>query len=73
AVFHGMLFAFIYLALQKHQVLFEGKGEPLFSTKVSNILLFFSVVSFLTYSIWASSCKNKTECNEMHPTISVVQ
>lgn len=73
AVFHGMLFAFIYLALQKQQVLFEGKGEPLFSTKVSNVLLFFSVVSFLTYSIWASSCENKTECNEMHPSISVVQ
>ncbi|KAM4028982.1 N-acetylneuraminate (7)9-O-acetyltransferase isoform 1-T1 [Anomaloglossus baeobatrachus] len=73
AVFHGMLFAFIYLALQKYQVLFEGKGEPLFSTKVSNVLLFFSVVCFLTYSIWASSCKNKTECNEMHPSISVVQ
>ncbi|KAM4706035.1 N-acetylneuraminate (7)9-O-acetyltransferase isoform 2-T2 [Rhinophrynus dorsalis] len=73
AVFHGMLFAFIYLALQKHQVLHEGKGESLFSNKISNILLFVSVVSFLTYSIWASSCKNKTECNEMHPTVSVVQ
>uniref|UniRef100_A0A8C5M6S3 CAS1 domain containing 1 n=1 Tax=Leptobrachium leishanense TaxID=445787 RepID=A0A8C5M6S3_9ANUR len=73
AVFHGMLFAFIYLALQKRQILSEGKGEPLFSYRISNILLFFSVVSFLTYSIWASSCKNKTECNEMHPTISVVQ
>ncbi|XP_053570035.1 N-acetylneuraminate 9-O-acetyltransferase [Bombina bombina] len=73
AVFHGMLFAFIYLALQKHQMLFEGKGEPLFSNKVSNVLMFFSVVSFLTYSIWASSCKNKTECNEMHPSVSAVQ
>ncbi|XP_063777469.1 N-acetylneuraminate 9-O-acetyltransferase isoform X2 [Pseudophryne corroboree] len=73
AVFHGMLFAFVYLALQKHQVLSEGKGEPLFSNKVSNVLLFFSVVSFLTYSIWASSCRNKTQCNEMHPSVSVVQ
>ncbi|KAM8966254.1 N-acetylneuraminate (7)9-O-acetyltransferase [Pelodytes ibericus] len=73
AVFYGMLFAFIYLALQKRQILSEGKGEPLFSNKVSNVLLFFSVVSFLTYSIWASSCKNKTECNEMHPSVSVVQ
>ncbi|KAH0627449.1 hypothetical protein JD844_003161 [Phrynosoma platyrhinos] len=26
-----------------------------------------------TYSIWASSCKNKAECNEMHPSVSVVQ
>ncbi|KAG2465271.1 CASD1 acetyltransferase, partial [Polypterus senegalus] len=26
-----------------------------------------------TYSIWASSCKNKTECNELHPYVSVVQ
>ncbi|XP_075443441.1 N-acetylneuraminate (7)9-O-acetyltransferase isoform X2 [Ascaphus truei] len=73
AVFHGMLLAFIYLALQKHQLLSEGRGEALFSNKVSNVLLFFSVVSFLTYSIWASSCKNKTECNDMHPSVSVVQ
>ncbi|XP_054847950.1 N-acetylneuraminate 9-O-acetyltransferase [Eublepharis macularius] len=72
-VFHGMLFAFIYLTFQKRQVLSEGKGEPLFPSKVSNVLLFISVVSFLTYSIWASSCKNKTECNEMHPSVSVVQ
>nr|XP_042713026.1 N-acetylneuraminate 9-O-acetyltransferase isoform X4 [Chrysemys picta bellii] len=72
-VFHGMMFAFIYLALQKRQVLLEGKGEPLFSNKISNVLLFISVVCFLTYSIWASSCKNKTECNELHPSVSVVQ
>ncbi|XP_013912962.1 PREDICTED: CAS1 domain-containing protein 1 isoform X3 [Thamnophis sirtalis] len=72
-VFHGMLFAFIYLTFQKRHVLSEGKGEPLFPTKVSNIFLFISVVFFLTYSIWASSCKNKTECNEMHPSVSVVQ
>ncbi|XP_065255181.1 N-acetylneuraminate 9-O-acetyltransferase isoform X2 [Emys orbicularis] len=72
-VFHGMMFAFIYLALQKRQVLSEGKGEPLFSNKISNVLLFISVVCFLTYSIWASSCKNKTECNELHPSVSVVQ
>ncbi|KAM8766280.1 N-acetylneuraminate (7)9-O-acetyltransferase isoform 1-T1 [Acanthopagrus schlegelii] len=73
AVIHGMLFAFIYLVLQKRQVLSEGKGDALFSARISNLLLFLSVVSFTTYSIWASSCKTKTECNEMHPYISVVQ
>ncbi|KAG7270028.1 hypothetical protein CRUP_008624 [Coryphaenoides rupestris] len=73
AVIHGMLFAFVYLVLQKCQGLSEGRGEALFSARVSNLLLFLSVVSFMTYSIWASSCKNKTECNEMHPYISVVQ
>uniref|UniRef100_A0A667YDD8 N-acetylneuraminate (7)9-O-acetyltransferase n=1 Tax=Myripristis murdjan TaxID=586833 RepID=A0A667YDD8_9TELE len=73
AVIHGMLFAFIYLVLQKCQVLSEGKGEALFSSKISNLLLFLSAVSFVTYSVWASSCKNKTECNEMHPYISVFQ
>uniref|UniRef100_A0A452IHJ4 Uncharacterized protein n=1 Tax=Gopherus agassizii TaxID=38772 RepID=A0A452IHJ4_9SAUR len=46
-VFHGMMFAFIYLALQKRQVLLEGKGDPLFSNKISNVLLFISVVCFL--------------------------
>ncbi|XP_056656935.1 N-acetylneuraminate 9-O-acetyltransferase isoform X2 [Monodelphis domestica] len=72
-VFHGMLFAFVYLALQKRQVLSEGKGEPLLPPRVANVLLFVSVVSFLTYSIWASSCKTKAECNELHPAVSVVQ
>ncbi|RXN01251.1 hypothetical protein EOD39_7358 [Acipenser ruthenus] len=47
AVFHGMLFAFLYLVLQKCQVLSEGKGEPLFSHRISDFLLFISVVSFL--------------------------
>lgn len=47
AVIHGMLFAFIYLVLQKRQVLSEGKGEALFSAKISNLLLFLSVVSFI--------------------------
>eukprot|EP00066_Takifugu_rubripes_P018521 XP_011607787.1 PREDICTED: CAS1 domain-containing protein 1 [Takifugu rubripes] len=73
AVIYGMLFAFIYLVLQKRQVLSESKGEALFSTRISSLLLLLSVVSVITYSIWASSCKNKTECNEMHPYISVVQ
>ncbi|XP_051527050.1 N-acetylneuraminate 9-O-acetyltransferase-like isoform X2 [Myxocyprinus asiaticus] len=73
AVINGMLFAFIYLLLQKCQLLSEGNRDPLFSTKISNCLLFVSVVSFITYSIWASGCKNKSECNEMHPYISVVQ
>ncbi|KAF0024713.1 hypothetical protein F2P81_023515 [Scophthalmus maximus] len=73
AVIHGMLFAFIYLVLQKRQVLSESKGEALFSGRISNLLLFLSIFSFIIYSIWASSCKTKTECNEMHPYISVVQ
>ncbi|KAK5855224.1 hypothetical protein PBY51_005349 [Eleginops maclovinus] len=73
AVIHGMFFAFLYLVLQKRMLLSEGKGDALFSPKISNVLLFLSVVFFITYSIWASSCKTKTECNEMHPYISVVQ
>ncbi|KAM8884455.1 N-acetylneuraminate (7)9-O-acetyltransferase [Synchiropus picturatus] len=73
AVLHGMVFAFIYLALQKRQVLMEGKGEALFSPRISNILLFISILAFFIYSFWASSCKTKTECNELHPYISVFQ
>nr|XP_057903750.1 N-acetylneuraminate 9-O-acetyltransferase isoform X1 [Doryrhamphus excisus] len=73
AVIHGMLFAFIYLVLQKRQVLSEGKGETLFSARISNLLLFLSVITFITYSVWASNCNSKSECNEMHPYISVVQ
>lgn len=46
-VFHGMLFAFIYLALQKRQMISEGKGDALFSNRVSNVLLFISIVSFM--------------------------
>ncbi|XP_077405087.1 N-acetylneuraminate (7)9-O-acetyltransferase isoform X1 [Vanacampus margaritifer] len=73
AVLYGMLFAFVYLVLQKRQVLSEGEGEPLLSPWISTPLLFFSVGTFVTYSVWASSCKNKSECNEMHPYVSVVQ
>nr|XP_006011687.1 PREDICTED: CAS1 domain-containing protein 1 [Latimeria chalumnae] len=73
AVFHGMMFAFLYLTLQKWQVFSEGNGEPLFSHMVSYCLLFVSVVSFLSYSIWAANCKIKAECNEWHPYISVIQ
>ncbi|KAM9839018.1 N-acetylneuraminate (7)9-O-acetyltransferase [Aulostomus maculatus] len=73
AVIHGMLFAFVYLVLQKRQVLSEGKGEALFSAKISNLFLFLSVIAFITYSVWATNCENKTECNKMHPYISVVQ
>lgn len=47
AVIHGMLFAFLYLVLQKRQVLSEGKGEALFSTRISNLLLFLSFFCFI--------------------------
>lgn len=42
-----MVFAFIYLVLQKRQVLSEGKGEILLPGKISNLLLLFSVISFI--------------------------
>lgn len=42
-----MLFAFIYLLLQKCQVLSESKGEALFSARISSLFLFLSVVSFI--------------------------
>lgn len=42
-----MSFAFIYLVLQKRQVLSESKGEALFSARVSSLLLFLSVISFI--------------------------
>lgn len=48
-----MLFAFIYLVLQKRQALSESKGEALFSARISSLLLFLSVVSFI---VRPSSC-----------------
>lgn len=42
-----MLFAFIYLVLQKRQVLSESKGEALFSARISSLLLLLSVLSFI--------------------------
>ncbi|XP_069769761.1 N-acetylneuraminate (7)9-O-acetyltransferase isoform X2 [Narcine bancroftii] len=72
-VLHGMFFAFLYGALKKSNLLSEGKGETLFSPRLSSFLLFMSVVVFLTYSIWCASCKNKAECNEQHPYFSVLQ
>lgn len=71
AVLQGMLFAFLYLFLQKKQVLMEARGDALFSASVSVPLLLLSLLAFITYSVWASSCKSKAQCNEMHPYISV--
>lgn len=59
AVIHGMLFAFIYLVLQKRQVLSESKGEALFSARISSLLLFLSVVSFI---VRPSSCLTAGSC-----------
>lgn len=42
-----MFFAFIYLVLQKCQVLSESKGEALFSAKISIPLLCFSGFFFI--------------------------
>ncbi|CAL1590013.1 unnamed protein product [Knipowitschia caucasica] len=72
AVVQGMLFAFLYLLLQKKQVLSETRGDTLFSARVSLPLLLLSGLSFITYSVWARSCKTKAQCNEMHPYIAVV-
>ncbi|XP_055013218.1 N-acetylneuraminate 9-O-acetyltransferase-like [Boleophthalmus pectinirostris] len=72
AVLQGMVFAFLYLLLQKKQVLSETRGEALFSAKVSLPLLLLSGLSFVTYSVWASNCQTKAQCNQMHPYISVL-
>ncbi|XP_055013995.1 N-acetylneuraminate 9-O-acetyltransferase-like [Boleophthalmus pectinirostris] len=72
AVVHGMVFAFLYLLLQKKQVLSETRGEALFSAKVSLPLLLLSGLCFITYSVWASNCQTKEQCNEIHPYISVL-
>lgn len=42
-----MFFAFIYLVLQKCQMLSESKGEALFSARMSRLLLFLSGFSFI--------------------------
>eukprot|EP00062_Callorhinchus_milii_P022902 gi/632981175/ref/XP_007907446.1/ PREDICTED: CAS1 domain-containing protein 1 [Callorhinchus milii] len=73
AVLHGMFFAFIYGILKKGHLLSEGKGEALFTPKISSFLLFTSIVAFLTYSVWCASCRNKAECNEVHPYFSAFQ
>uniref|UniRef100_A0A4W3K8B5 N-acetylneuraminate (7)9-O-acetyltransferase n=1 Tax=Callorhinchus milii TaxID=7868 RepID=A0A4W3K8B5_CALMI len=72
AVLHGMFFAFIYGILKKGHLLSEGKGEALFTPKISSFLLFTSIVAFLTYSVWCASCRNKAECNEVHPYFSIL-
>ncbi|MEQ2208318.1 hypothetical protein XENOCAPTIV_022813 [Xenoophorus captivus] len=54
AVIHGMMFAFIYLVLQKRQVLSEGKGEALFPAKISNLLLFLCVVLWFDSEMFPS-------------------
>lgn len=58
---HGMVFALLYLVLQKRQVLSEGKGETLFLARISLPLLLLSVVSFIVSSLDSQTGSSSAE------------
>ncbi|XP_078723107.1 N-acetylneuraminate (7)9-O-acetyltransferase isoform X1 [Lampetra fluviatilis] len=72
SVVQGMLFGFGYLTLRRLQLLGDSYGDGLLPPRLSLTLLILAIASLTGFSVWASKCKNKTECNKAHPFISVV-
>uniref|UniRef100_T1INP0 Cas1p 10 TM acyl transferase domain-containing protein n=1 Tax=Strigamia maritima TaxID=126957 RepID=T1INP0_STRMM len=68
----GMLFAFAYHLLKQYRILEDSNHSNLFSRNLAFMATFLSLVGVLGYSVFAKLCRNKTECNEVHPYVSFV-
>lgn len=68
----GMITAFLYELMKKHNILDDSRRESiLFNTNTYNILAgFCSLIGFAIYSTFSLMCRNESECNEIHAYIS---
>ncbi|GAB6019038.1 hypothetical protein CHUAL_000666 [Chamberlinius hualienensis] len=70
SVGYGMMFAFAYYLLRYHRLLDDNNHGNLFSRSISCASVFFSVIGLVVYSAFALLCRNKAECNEVHPYLA---
>ncbi|RWS30776.1 hypothetical protein B4U80_10615 [Leptotrombidium deliense] len=68
----GMLFAFGYNVLKQQNILDDHNHGNLFSRGVALLASLASVIGIFIYVIFAFVCRNKLECNEIHPYISFI-
>ncbi|KAI1285807.1 N-acetylneuraminate 9-O-acetyltransferase [Halotydeus destructor] len=65
----GMVFAFAYQVLKQHRLIHDNNHGSLFPKGVTVLLLIASCLGILIYEVFAFTCRNKSECNEIHPYI----
>lgn len=70
SVQYGMLFGFAYFLLKRYRLLDDHNHGNLFSRSIACVATFGSLVGLATYSGFALLCRNKPECNEVHPYIA---
>lgn len=72
AMLHGAVFCFIYIILKKLTLLDDSKQGCLLSIRSSFITLTVSILSILSYVVWAAQCTDKTACNRIHSYASII-
>ena len=69
----GMIFAFLYELLKKNNLIDDNsKSSNLFSSNLAIITSLASFVGLCMYFVFSLLCRNKSECNEIHPYISFI-
>ena len=69
----GMIFAFMYEVLKKNKLIDDNsKSSNLFSPGIAILTSIASFVGLSMYFVFSHLCRNKSECNEIHPYISFV-
>ncbi|XP_054721420.1 N-acetylneuraminate 9-O-acetyltransferase-like [Uloborus diversus] len=72
SVTYGMLFAFGLHLLKQYHILDDKNRGNLFSRGISLTAAFLSLLGLGGYAMFAFLCRNKRECNEVHPYVSFV-
>jgi N-acetylneuraminate 9-O-acetyltransferase len=68
-VLEGMIFAFVVCLARKYGWLNETLSENLFRFRVSLAVVGGGVLALLAYLVFALTCPNKTQCNNVHSYI----
>lgn len=70
----GMAFAFMYEVMKKQSIIQDSsRDQNLFVNKIHNVMCVIGcVVGFLIYASFSFMCRNRSECDEIHPYISFV-
>ncbi|XP_076362337.1 N-acetylneuraminate (7)9-O-acetyltransferase isoform X2 [Tachypleus tridentatus] len=72
SVASGMLLAFAYHLLRQYRIIDDNNHSNLFSRGLSLTATLVSFIGLGIYATFAFLCRNKPECNEIHPYISFV-
>jgi len=70
SVGYGMMFAFAYYLLKHYRLIDDNNHGNLFSRSISCAVVFLSIVGLAVFSGFALLCRNKAECNEVHPYLA---